>query len=31
MEQLLSTPARPAEIALGKMSAYFVVGSGRTC
>lgn len=27
MEQLLSTPARPAEIALGKMSAYFVVGS----
>lgn len=27
MEQLLSTPARPAELALGKLSAYFVVGS----
>jgi ABC-2 type transport system permease protein len=26
MEQLLSTPARPAELALGKLSAYFVVG-----
>ena len=26
MEQLLSTPARPAEIALGKLSAYFLVG-----
>jgi ABC-2 type transport system permease protein len=26
MEQLLSTPVRPAEIALGKLSAYFVVG-----
>ena len=26
MEQLLSTPLRPAEIALGKMSAYFVLG-----
>ncbi len=27
MEQLISTPARPAEIALGKLSAYFVVGA----
>ncbi|HXA66893.1 MAG TPA: ABC transporter permease [Bryobacteraceae bacterium] len=27
MEQLLSTPARPSEIALGKLSAYFVVGA----
>jgi ABC-2 type transport system permease protein len=26
MEQLLSTPLRPSEIALGKMSAYFVLG-----
>jgi ABC-2 type transport system permease protein len=26
MEQLLSTPLRPAEIALGKMSAYFSLG-----
>jgi len=26
MEQLLSTPLRPAELALGKMSAYFVLG-----
>jgi ABC-2 type transport system permease protein len=26
MEQLLSTPLRPAEIALGKMSAYLVLG-----
>ena len=26
MEQLLSTPLRPAEMALGKMSAYFVLG-----
>lgn len=26
MEQLLSTPLRPAEIAIGKMSAYFVLG-----
>lgn len=26
MEQLLSTPLRPAEIALGKMSAYFILG-----
>jgi len=27
MEQLLSTPARPSEIALGKISAYFLVGA----
>jgi ABC-2 type transport system permease protein len=26
MEQLLSTPLRPAEAVLGKMAAYFVVG-----
>jgi ABC-2 type transport system permease protein len=26
MEQLLSTPLRPAEVALGKMSAYFALG-----
>ena len=26
MEQILSTPLRPAEIALGKMSAYFTLG-----
>ena len=26
MEQLLSTPLRPGEIVLGKMTAYFVVG-----
>jgi ABC-2 type transport system permease protein len=26
MEQLLSTPVRPAEIALGKLAAYFVLG-----
>lgn len=26
MEQLLSTPVRPAEIVLGKMMAFFVVG-----
>jgi len=26
MEQLLSTPVRPAEMVLGKMLAYFVVG-----
>ena len=26
MEQLLSTPLRPSEVALGKMSAYFVLG-----
>ncbi|HLH39072.1 MAG TPA: ABC transporter permease [Bryobacteraceae bacterium] len=27
MEQLLSTPARPMELALGKLAAYFVVGT----
>jgi ABC-2 type transport system permease protein len=26
MEQLLSTPVRPSEMALGKLSAYFVLG-----
>ena len=26
MEQLLSTPVRPAEIALGKLAAYFLIG-----
>jgi ABC-2 type transport system permease protein len=26
MEQLLSTPVRPAELVLGKLSAYFVLG-----
>jgi ABC-2 type transport system permease protein len=26
MEQLLSTPLRPSEVALGKMSAYFALG-----
>ncbi len=26
MEQLLSTPVRPAEMALGKLAAYFVLG-----
>jgi ABC-2 type transport system permease protein len=26
MEQLLSTPLRPTEVALGKMSAYFALG-----
>ena len=26
MEQLLSTPVRPAELLLGKLSAYFVLG-----
>ena len=39
MEQLLSTPLRPAEMVLGKMFAYFVVGvadavdraAGRAC
>ena len=30
MEQLLSTPVRPAELVLGKMSAYFVVGAVDT-
>lgn len=27
MEQLLSTPLRPAEMVLGKMAAYFIVGA----
>ena len=27
MEQLLSTPLRPSEVALGKMSAYFALGT----
>jgi len=27
MEQLLATPLRPAELVLGKMSAYFAVGA----
>jgi ABC-2 type transport system permease protein len=26
MEQLLSTPVRPVELALGKLSAYFLIG-----
>jgi ABC-2 type transport system permease protein len=26
MEQLLSTPVRPAELVLGKMTAYFTIG-----
>jgi ABC-2 type transport system permease protein len=26
MEQLLSTPVRPAELAMGKLSAYFLLG-----
>jgi drug efflux transport system permease protein len=26
MEQLLSTPVRPSELALGKLSAYFLIG-----
>ena len=26
MEQLLSTPVRPAELVLGKLAAYFLVG-----
>ena len=30
MEQLLSTPVRPAELVLGKMSAYFTVGAADT-
>ena len=30
MEQLLSTPVRPAEIVLGKMAAYFCVGVAGT-
>jgi ABC-2 type transport system permease protein len=31
MEQLLSTPLRPAEVVLGKMFAYFVVGVADAC
>ncbi|UCF38957.1 MAG: ABC transporter permease [Acidobacteriota bacterium] len=30
MEQLLSTPVRPAELVLGKMSAYFLLGAVDT-
>jgi len=30
MEQLLATPLRPAEIVLGKMMAFFLVGAGDT-
>jgi ABC-2 type transport system permease protein len=30
MEQLLSTPLRPAELVLGKMGAFFVVGIADT-
>ncbi len=30
MEQLLSTPVRPAELVLGKMAAYFIVGAVDT-
>lgn len=30
MEQLLSTPVRPFELALGKLSAYFVLGLADT-
>lgn len=30
MEQLLATPLRPAEIVIGKMMAFFVVGAGDT-
>lgn len=30
MEQLLSTPLRPAEIVLGKMAAYFGIGAADT-
>jgi ABC-2 type transport system permease protein len=30
LEQLLSTPARPAEIVLGKMLAFFLVGAADT-
>ncbi len=29
MEQLLSTPVRPSELALGKLAAYFLVGLDR--
>ncbi|MCW5982543.1 MAG: ABC transporter permease [Bryobacteraceae bacterium] len=30
MEQVLSTPLRPAEMALGKMAAYFLIGAADT-
>ncbi len=30
MEQLLSTPVRPLELVLGKMSAYFLLGTADT-
>jgi ABC-2 type transport system permease protein len=30
MEQLLATPLRPAEIVIGKMMAFFLVGAGDT-
>jgi len=30
MEQLLATPLRPAEIVIGKMAAFFLVGAGDT-
>ena len=30
MEQLLSTPLRPAELVMGKMAAYFIVGAVDT-
>jgi ABC-2 type transport system permease protein len=30
MEQLLSTPVRPAELVLGKMFAYFILGAADT-
>ncbi|MFQ5741456.1 MAG: ABC transporter permease [Acidobacteriota bacterium] len=30
MEQLLSTPVKPAELVVGKMSAYFVLGAVDT-
>jgi ABC-2 type transport system permease protein len=30
MEQLLSTPVRPSELALGKLSAYFLIGMADT-
>jgi ABC-2 type transport system permease protein len=30
MEQLLSTPLRPAELVLGKMSAFFALGAADT-
>ena len=30
MEQLLSTPVRPAELVLGKMFAFFIIGAADT-